>query len=393
MPDGGESLIVRAHSKISDVEASAWDRCAGQSRPDANPTVSHAFLKALEDSGSACADTGWLPQHLTLEDGSGRVIGALPLYLKSHSYGEYVFDWGWAEAYERAGGRYYPKLQSSVPFTPVTGPRLLIADECDWSATAGALISGLLQVFERHPASSVHITFADEREWQAFGEAGLLQRQGFQYHWENRGYGSFDDFLGDLTSRKRKTIRKERQKALDEDGLTIRHLTGAEIEERHWLAFHRFYLDTVDRKWAHDYLKRDFFLALGESMADKVLLILAEYDGKPVAGAFNIIGGNALYGRNWGCAAHFKFLHFEACYYQAIDFAIAKGLSRVEAGAQGEHKIQRGYLPSATYSAHLIRDPRFSEAVEQFLAQEQLGVARQMAMLTDQSPFRQEGQG
>ena len=393
MPDGGESLIVRAHSKIADVEASAWDRCAGQSRPDANPTVSHAFLKALEDSGSACADTGWLPQHLTLEDGSGRVIGALPLYLKSHSYGEYVFDWGWAEAYERAGGRYYPKLQSSVPFTPVTGPRLLIADECDWSATAGALISGLLQVFERHPASSVHITFADEREWQAFGDAGLLQRQGFQYHWENRGYGSFDEFLGDLSSRKRKTIRKERQKALDEDGLTIRHLTGAEIEERHWLAFHRFYLDTVDRKWAHDYLKRDFFLALGESMADKVLLILAEYDGKPVAGAFNIIGGNALYGRNWGCAAHFKFLHFEACYYQAIDFAIAKGLSRVEAGAQGEHKIQRGYLPSATYSAHLIRDPRFSEAVEQFLAQEQLGVARQMAMLTDRSPFRQEGQG
>ena len=393
MPDGGESLIVRAHSKIADVEASAWDRCAGQSRPDANPTVSHAFLKALEDSGSACADTGWLPQHLTLEDDSGRVIGALPLYLKSHSYGEYVFDWGWAEAYERAGGRYYPKLQSSIPFTPVTGPRLLIADECDWPATAGALISGLLQVFERHPASSVHITFADEREWQAFGDAGLLQRRGFQYHWENRGYGSFDEFLGDLSSRKRKTIRKERQKALDEDGLTVRHLTGAEIEERHWLAFHRFYLDTVDRKWAHDYLKRDFFLALGESMADKVLLILAEYDGKPVAGAFNIIGGNALYGRNWGCAAHFKFLHFEACYYQAIDFAIAKGLSRVEAGAQGEHKIQRGYLPSPTYSAHLIRDPRFSEAVEQFLAQEQLGVARQMAMLTDQSPFRQEGQG
>lgn len=393
MPDGGESLIVRAHSSMADIDASAWDRCAGQSRPDANPTVSHAFLKALEDSGSACADTGWLPQHLTLEDGSGRVIGALPLYLKSHSYGEYVFDWGWAEAYERAGGRYYPKLQSSVPFTPVTGPRLLIADECDWSATAGALISGLLQVFERHPASSVHITFPDEREWQAFGDAGLLQRQGFQYHWENRGYGSFDDFLGDLTSRKRKTIRKERQKALAVDGLTIRHLTGAEIEERHWAAFHRFYLDTVDRKWAHDYLKRDFFLALGESMADKVLLILAEYDGKPVAGAFNIIGGDALYGRNWGCAARFKFLHFEACYYQAIDFAIAKSLSRVEAGAQGEHKIQRGYLPSATYSAHLIRDPRFSEAVEQFLAQEQLGVARQMAMLTDQSPFRQEGEG
>ena len=342
---------------------------------------------------SASAKTGWLPQHLTLEDSGGRVLAALPLYLKSHSYGEYVFDWGWAEAYERAGGRYYPKLQSSVPFTPVAGPRLLIAEESDWTATAGALLSGLLQIFERHQVSSLHITFPTKREWEVFGEAGLLQRQGFQYHWQNSGYGSFDDFLGALSSRKRKTIRKERQKALSTEGLSVRRLTGADIQERHWHAFHRFYLNTVDRKWAQDYLKRDFFVKLGESMADKVLLVLAEYDGKPVAGAFNVIGGDALYGRNWGCAAHFDFLHFEACYYQAIDFAIERGLSRVEAGAQGEHKIQRGYLPSATYSGHLIRDPRFSEAVEDFLAQERHGVARQMAMLAAHSPFRKEGEG
>ena len=393
MPDGGDSLIVRAHSAIAEIDAADWDRCAGQHRADANPTVSHAFLHALEVSGSACADSGWLPQHLTLEDSAGRLLGAVPLYLKSHSYGEYVFDWGWAEAYERAGGRYYPKLQCSVPFTPVAGPRLLIADESDWSATAGALISGLVQIFERHNVSSLHITFPEKREWQAFGEAGLLRRQGFQYHWENDGYGSFDDFLAALSSRKRKSIRKERQKALEAEGLTIRQLTGDAIEERHWAAFHRFYLDTVDRKWAQDYLKRDFFLQLGESMADKVLLILAEYDGRPVAGAFNVIGGDALYGRNWGCAAQFRFLHFEACYYQAIDFAIAQGLARVEAGAQGEHKIQRGYLPSATYSAHLIRDPRFSDAVEDFLAQERLGIARQMAMLAAHSPFRKEGEG
>ncbi len=393
MPDGGESFIVRAHSAIAEIDEAAWDRCAGQHRGDANPTVSHAFLKALETSGSASADTGWLPQHLTLEDSVGRILAAVPLYLKSHSYGEYVFDWGWADAYERAGGRYYPKLQSSVPFTPVAGPRLLIAEESDWTATAGALLSGLLQIFERHHVSSLHVTFPEKREWDVFGEAGLLQRQGFQYHWQNRGYGCFDDFLGDLASRKRKTIRRERQKAFAAEGLSVRRLTGKDIEERHWHAFHRFYLNTVDRKWAQDYLKRDFFVSLGESMADKILLVLAEHDGKPVAGAFNIIGGDALYGRNWGCAAHFDFLHFEACYYQAIDFAIEKGLSRVEAGAQGEHKIQRGYLPSATYSAHLIRDPRFSEAVEDFLAQDRLGIARQMAMLTAHSPFRKEGEG
>ncbi len=393
MPDGGESLIVRAHSAIAEIDAADWDRCAGQHGADANPTVSHAFLKALETSGSASAETGWLPQHLTLEDSSGRVLAAVPLYLKSHSYGEYVFDWGWAEAYERAGGRYYPKLQCSVPFTPVTGARLLIAEDSDWKATAGALLSGLLQIFERHHVSSLHITFPEKREWDVLGDAGLLQRRGFQYHWQNRGYESFEHFLGALSSRKRKAIRRERQKALAAEGLTIRRLTGTEIEERHWHAFHRFYLNTVDRKWAQDYLKRDFFVSLGESMADKVLLVLAEHDGRPVAGAFNIIGADALYGRNWGCAAQFDFLHFEACYYQAIDFAIERGLSRVEAGAQGEHKIQRGYLPNATFSAHLIRDPRFSEAVEDFLAQERLGIARQMAMLAAHSPFRKEGEG
>ena len=383
MPDGADSLTLRAAASLSDVTAAQWDACAGS----ANPFVSHAFLSAVEDSGSATAERGWLGQHLLLERPDGTLLGAVPLYLKSHSYGEYVFDWGWADAYERAGGRYYPKLQSSVPFTPVTGPRLLSRPGEDRERICKTLIAGLAEVTKRHEASSLHITFPERDEWARLGDAGLLTRIGLQYHWHNPGYESFDAFLDSLVSRKRKAIKKERRK-VQESGLRLRALVGPEIEERHWDAFHRFYLDTIDKKWSRPYLTREFFLLLGERLGSKVVLIVAEQGDDVVAGALNLMGEEALYGRNWGCAADHKFLHFEACYYQAIEFAIARGLKRVEAGAQGEHKIQRGYLPVETYSAHLIPDPNFRQAVADFLEREARAVRSEIAALGDWSPYR-----
>ena len=384
MPDGREAIAVKVLSRIAELPAAEWDACAG---PDA-PFVGHAFLSALEESGSAVRETGWLPQHLAISDDQDRLLGAVPLYLKSHSYGEYVFDWSWANAYERAGGNYYPKLQSCVPFTPVTGPRLLVRPDADRETVTGALIAGMAELAYRHDVSSLHITFPLEREWRRFGEAGFQRRVGLQYHWQNAGYESFDDFLGALASRKRKAIRKERAKALD-SGLTVRTLTGADIKPHHWDAFYRFYTSTSDRKWGSAYLTRDFFDILGETMADAVVLVLAEADGKPVAGALNLVGGDALYGRNWGTLRRHRFLHFELCYYRAIDFAIERGLARVEAGAQGEHKIQRGYLPVETYSAHLIRDRGLREAVDQFLDQERTMIEYERAALAEHSPFRQ----
>lgn len=383
MPDGADSLTLRAAASLSDVTAEQWDACAGS----ANPFVSHAFLSAVEESGSATAERGWLGQHLLLERPDGTLLGAVPLYLKSHSYGEYVFDWGWADAYERAGGHYYPKLQSSVPFTPVTGPRLLSRPGEDRDRICRMLIAGLAEVTKRHEASSLHITFPEREEWARLGEAGLLTRIGLQYHWHNPGYESFDAFLDTLVSRKRKAIKKERRK-VQESGLRLRALVGAEIEERHWDAFHRFYLDTIDKKWSRPYLTREFFLLLGERLGSRVVLIVAEQGGDVMAGALNLMGEEALYGRNWGCAADHKFLHFEACYYQAIEFAIAHGLKRVEAGAQGEHKIQRGYLPVETYSAHLIPDPSFRQAVAHFLEREAKAVRSEIAALGDWSPYR-----
>ena len=387
MPDGRDAIVIRVLQSIGEVSAAEWDACAG---PD-NPFVRHAFLAALEDSGSATEKTGWLPQHLALYDESDRLAGAVPLYLKGHSYGEYIFDWAWANAYERAGGRYYPKLQSCVPFTPATGPRLLIRPEAegggDRDATASALIGGLAELTRRHEVSSLHVTFPTEAEWRRFGEVGFLQRIGVQYHWHNRGYGSFDDFLAALASRKRKQIKRERRKAV-ESGLTIRALSGEEIEPRHWDAFFRFYLSTADRKWGQPYLTRRFFDLLGAGLADSVVLIVAEQDGEPVAGALNLRGADTLFGRNWGCVGHFKFLHFELCYYQAIDYAIAHGLQWVEAGAQGEHKIQRGYEPRPIYSAHLIRDEGLHHAVEQFLEQERDSVRQEIAFLDEYRPFR-----
>jgi len=386
MPDTGHDLLLTLHQSIAEVPAADWDACAG----DDNPFVSHAFLLALEQSGSATGRTGWLPQHAVLRDPGGRVLACAPCYAKSHSQGEYVFDHGWAHAFERAGGAYYPKLQVCAPFSPVPGPRLLVRPES--GVTAADLGRGLTQACSDLGLSSVHVTFCQEAEWNALGEAGWLRRLGVQFHWHNRGYASFDDFLGALSSRKRKAIRKERREAA-EAGFTLRTLRGREITERHWIAFHRFYRSTTDRKWGRSaYLTRQFWPLLGERLGDKVVLMIAEKDGEPVAGALNLLGRNALYGRNWGALVDAPFLHFELCYYRAIDFAIAHGLPRVEAGAQGEHKIQRGYLPCPTYSLHWIEHQGLRRAVASFLAQERPAMQQEMAELATLSPFRKEGE-
>jgi uncharacterized protein len=371
------SLTGRVVTRLAEVDATEWDACAGS----ANPFVSHAFLEALEASGSATARTGWLPQHVLIED-TGRLVAAAPLYLKGHSYGEYVFDWGWADAYQRAGGRYYPKLQCAVPFTPVTGPRLMVRADAPAGAR-DALVEALLEVARQH------VTFPREDEWQCLGAAGFLQRTGQQYHWHNQGYRDFDDFLDALASRKRKQIKRERRDA-QTSGLDIRVLTGKEIEPRHWDSFFRFYISTSDRKWGDPYLTREFFDLLGERLADRVALVVAEKDKTPVAGALNLVGEDTLYGRNWGCIGDFPFLHFECCYYQAIEFAIARKLTRVEAGAQGPHKIQRGYLPTRTFSAHWIADPGLARAVADFVRRETRSLERERAALAEHSPYRRD---
>lgn len=385
MPDGIPEASLKLVADISVLDADAWDACAG---PD-NPFLSHAFLSALEQSGSATAEAGWLPQHLVLEEPDGRLLGAVPLYLKGHSHGEYVFDHSWARAYEQAGGHYYPKLQSAVPFTPVTGRRLLVRPGAP-AQTADLLIHGLEQAALAHKVSSLHVTFPTEADWSRFGEAGWLQRIGEQYHWENDGFGSFDDFLATLNSRRRKDIRKERQRAVDGD-IRLTVLTGDDLKPRHWDAFFRFYINTSDRKWGDPYLTREFFARIGETMADRIALVMAEKDGRWIAGALNLIGTDTIYGRNWGCdGCDYPFLHFEACYYQAIDFAIARGLKRVEAGAQGEHKVMRGYRPVRTYSAHWIRDPGFRRAVADFLVRETRAVEAGIEDLAEHLPFRQD---
>lgn len=386
MPDGRDAVAIKVLQSLSEVSPEAWNACAG----DANPFVRHEFLSALEDSGSATAETGWLGQHLAIEDASGSLAACAPLYLKNHSYGEYVFDWGWADAYERAGGRYYPKLQCSVPFTPATGPRLLVngaLPEDERREMGTALIAGMMQLAQNLKVSSLHVTFPTEAEWERFGDAGYLKRVGQQFHWENKGFETFDDFLAELSSRKRKNIKKERR-AVQEADLDIRVLSGSEVTAEQWDAFFGFYMDTTDKKWGQAYLRRDFFSLLGERMGDAVVLILVEKDGMPVAGALNLKGRDTLYGRNWGCVAEYKFLHFEACYYQAIDYAIAHGLKWVEAGAQGPHKVQRGYLPQRTYSAHWIADPGFRDAVADFLEDEARGISREMSAYGRFSPFK-----
>ena len=389
MPDGREAATVRVVSAMAEIDAGAWDACAGGD----NPFVSHAFLSALEESGSAVPEAGWLPRHLLLEDSAGSVLGAAPLYAKSHSLGEYVFDQGWAERYERAGGRYYPKLLCAAPFTPVPGPRLLTrADAPEKENAERALAAAIVELVRRHDLSSAHVTFAEESQARRLAALGFLIRTGYQFHWHNRGYADFADFLNDLSSRKRKALRKERAQALG-SGLTVRVASGRDIFESDWDAFFDFYQETGSRKWGRPYLTRDFFSLLHAAMPEKVVLILAERAGRPVAGALNLMGSDALFGRYWGAVEQHPFLHFELCYYQAIDYAIARRLARVEAGAQGEHKIQRGYLPVATYSAHYIADQAFRSGVARFLEAETRDLAAEMAALAALSPFKAQERG
>jgi len=380
---GGGDFTVRVASAMADIDAAAWDACAGGD----NPFVSHAFLNALEQSGSASAETGWLPLHLVVEGAGQSLLAAAPCYLKSHSQGEYVFDHGWADAFERAGGAYYPKLQVCAPFTPVTGPRLLARSGTHAAAARSALIKGLVALRRQTGASSVHVTFPLHDEWRLLGDNGFLLRRDQQFHWFNEGYASFDDFLGGLAARKRKAIRRERRDALA-DGVTIVQLTGADITNDAWDAFFAFYQDTGSRKWGRPYLTRDFYRRIAASMADRVLLVMARRDGRYIAGAINFLGPDAIYGRHWGCIEDHPFLHFEVCYYQAIDYAISHGLARVEAGAQGEHKLARGYRPVATFSAHDIAHPGLKRAIAEFLEREGHYVDAAKAELESMLPFR-----
>jgi predicted N-acyltransferase len=382
---------VKIAQGLKAVPAAAWDACAanagsGDDDPH-NPFVLHAFLSALEDSGCVGSKSGWAPVHVLVEDEAEILRGVAPCYLKSHSMGEYVFDHSWADAYSRAGGRYYPKLQVAVPFTPVTGPRLLVPNGPQADDVRAYLIAGLRALRDQTGASSIHATFLQSADLAAMTSEDFLQRDDQQFHWFNEGYGSFEDFLNALASRKRKAIRRERRDALA-NGITVEWVTGAEITEAHWDAFFAFYMDTGSRKWGRPYLNRSFFSLIGERMADRVLLVMAKRNGRYIAGAINFIGDQRLYGRNWGCIEDHPFLHFEVCYYQAIEFAIARGLGRVEAGAQGEHKLARGYRPVITSSAHDIADPSLRRAVESYLEQERLYVSQAADELSEATPFK-----
>jgi uncharacterized protein len=383
------ALTVTVHPRIAEIDAVAWDTCAAPDPATRNPFVTHAFLQALEQSGTVTARTGWTPQHLVLTGPDDVIEAVAPAYLKSHSQGEYIFDHGWAEAFQRAGGRYYPKLQIAVPFTPVPGPRFMARPGPAQTENRAHLARAAAELARRNGLSSVHATFVTETEWTELAgpDTGYLQRTDQQFHWLNAGYQTFDDFLGALSSRKRKTVRKEREQALAA-GLEIVHLQGAEITEAHWDAFYQFYTDTGSRKWGRPYLNRAFFSALGASMAEQCLLVMVRRGNTFVAGALNLIGGDCLYGRYWGCTEHHPCLHFEVCYYQAIDYAIRHKLARVEAGAQGEHKLARGYLPAATYSLHWIADPGFRKAVDRYLTEERAHVAEHREMLAEFGPFR-----
>jgi uncharacterized protein len=381
------TAIVRVYPHIADIDAAAWDRLANPPERAYDPFLSHAFLKALEDAECVGRRAGWVPQHIVLEEG-GEAIGAMPCYLKNNSKGEYIFDYGWADAYERAGGSYYPKLQCAVPFTPVPGRRLLVPPGPLAEERERLLLAAAVELTGQLGASSLHITFLTEAEWMRAGSASLLQRTDKQFHWHNQGYATFDDFLASLASRKRKAIRKERAQALE--GLTVERVTGGDLTEAHWDAFFRFYMDTGSRKWGRPYLNRKFFSLLGASMAERCLLIFAKRGDVYVAGALNLIGGDCLYGRYWGTTDPQPCLHFEICYYQAIEWAIGRGLARVEAGAQGEHKLARGYLPTATYSAHWIVDRNFRSAVARYLVQEREHMDQHRAALAEYAPYRKD---
>ena len=387
------NLTIRIAPAIASVEPARWDACANPAALDAqhegerfNPFTTHAFLHALEASQSVGARTGWSPAHVLVEDGAGVLRAAAPAYLKSHSMGEYVFDHAWAEAFQRAGGNYYPKIQVAAPFTPATGRRLLLADPAD-TVARDALVAGLRALRRQTDASSIHVTFCPQGEWEALAAQGFLQRTGQQFHFLNKGYADFEGFLADLASRKRKMIRRERREALA-PGIDIVPLTGDAIKREHWDAFFEFYMDTGSRKWGRPYLTRSFFDLAGATMGDRILLVMARRAGRWIAGAINFIGDDALYGRNWGAVEEHPFLHFEVCYYQAIEFAILRGLKRVEAGAQGEHKLARGYMPVTTWSAHDFADPRMTRAIADYLARERVHVDEEIEMYAEHAPFR-----
>jgi predicted N-acyltransferase len=408
-------LRIRITQSLAEVPARAWNMCAGeavevatQPKPELkstagdnlcpilstrgntlNPFVSHEFLSSLEASQSVGGRTGWQPRHLLAEDATGELVGVAPCYIKMHSRGEYVFDHSWAEAFERAGGDYYPKLQVAVPFTPVTGPRLLARAGLEADAVRGALADALVEVTTAGELSSAHVTFLTKDEWQMLGERNFLRRTDQQFHWENADYDSFDDFLAALASRKRKTIRRERKEALSA-GIEVCWLTGSDLTESIWDTFFAFYMETGSRKWGRPYLTREFFSVVGEKMRDRILLVMARRAGRWIAGAINFIGADTLYGRNWGAIEHHPFLHFELCYYQAIDYAIARRLKRVEAGAQGEHKLSRGYLPHTTYSAHFIANPPLRRAIADYLARERVYVRAAAEELAAAAPFRKD---
>jgi uncharacterized protein len=391
-----QQLRITVADAIDQVAAAAWDACANPAPAHGsdqetlyNPFVSHDFLSVLEASKSVGGRTGWQPQHVLAHTPDGELVAAAPCYLKSHSRGEYVFDRGWAEAYERAGGSYYPKLQITVPFTPATGRRLLLRAGPQADAIARAVGSGLIELCKLTDTSGVHVTFATEPEVRLLGELGYLQRTDQQFHWENPGFAGFDDFLAALTARKRKTIRRERHDAL-QNGISVHWLTGSDLTEDVWDAFFEFYMETGSRKWGRPYLTRSFYSLIGDKMRDRIVLVMAKRAGRWIAGAINFIGSHTLFGRHWGAIEHHPFLHFELCYYQAIDYAIAHKLARVEAGAQGEHKISRGYMPTTTYSAHYIADPALRRAIADYLLRERAYIAAAGEELATLGPFRKD---
>ncbi len=397
MPSAKGDWHITLNDSINAIPADDWNRCAATPHGGVAPLQSHALFKAMEDSGSATIGTGWMPRHLTLTDGTGHIHGVMPLYIKAHSYGEYVFDHAWANAFERAGGQYYPKAQSAVPFSPVTGQRIMVDSalpDAALSEAFSALANGAIDAANAMKLSSLHITFLNqiEAEKLAAENNDWITRHGLQFHWHNQSFENFDDFLGLMASRKRKSIRRERRE-IHAQGVTFQHLTGDDLKPHHWDQFYQFYLATIDKKWGGAYLTREFFDQISQTMPHRILLVAAEHDGKMIAAALNFIGANTLYGRNWGCLEERPFLHFETCYYQAIDFAISRGLKTVEAGAQGLHKVQRGYAPSLTYSSHYIPNPQFSDAIRAFTRQESAQINHEAEALQGWSPYRQEKTG
>lgn len=387
--DQSPEFQLRVVRQFDEFTAEEWSSLAGTSKGHGNynPFLSYHFLNALEKSASATSATGWRPYHLRLETAGGILLGAVPAYLKSHSQGEYVFDHGWADAYERAGGRYYPKLQICVPFTPATGSRLLHNRDYETAAIRQALALGLQQLTDQLGISSAHVTFVDEVQLKPLKKANFLHRTDLQFHFINNGFSQYDDFLSEFSSRKRKLIKKERKEALS-NGITIEWLQGEQITEDVLDQFFAFYMDTGSRKWGRPYLTREFYTLIGETMADDILLVMAKRDGRYIAGAINFIGSDTLFGRHWGCIEDHPFLHFEVCYHQAIEFAIKHKLDKVEAGAQGDHKIARGYQPVLTHSAHYITHQGLRNAVADYLDTERQDVMRMAVSLQDHLPFR-----